>query len=87
MEDFHKTVDEAAEEDSAGKPSFTKKPSIKQDGDLLIMECEVTANPAAKIAWFKGSDQVNEGGRFHMTEKSAGEDTYLLSLVITVSLD
>lgn len=35
-------------------PRFPKKPEIRQEGDKLIMECLLEANPEPEVTWFKG---------------------------------
>ena len=41
-------------------PRFPKKPTIRQEGDNLIMECILEANPLPDITWFRG-DKVSVG--------------------------
>ena len=33
-------------------PRFPKKPNIKQEGDDLILECILEANPLPEITWY-----------------------------------
>ena len=40
-------------------PRFPKKPTIRQEGDNLVMECILEANPLPDITWFR-SDKVRE---------------------------
>ena len=35
-------------------PRFPKKPSIRQEGDNLVMECLLEAHPFPEITWYKG---------------------------------
>lgn len=35
-------------------PRFPKKPTIRQDGETLIMECALEANPVPDITWYQG---------------------------------
>lgn len=35
-------------------PRFPKKPSIRQEGDNLIMECLLEAHPFPEITWYRG---------------------------------
>ncbi|QQP41859.1 Uncharacterized protein FKW44_016350, partial [Caligus rogercresseyi] len=39
-------------------PRFPKKPTIRQEGDNLVMECFLEANPLPEIIWYRG-DKVN----------------------------
>ena len=34
-------------------PRFPKKPEIRQEGDRLVMECLLEANPEPEVTWFK----------------------------------
>lgn len=63
-------------------PRFPKKPTIRQSGDLLIMECILEANPCPDIAWFQGTRSIADSKRVKMLRKSTGKDTYLLTLEI-----
>ncbi len=42
-------------------PRFPRKPTIRQDGDNLVMECQLEASPLPDITWFKG-DKVSVSG-------------------------
>ncbi len=35
-------------------PRFPKKPTIRQEGDNLVMECLLEAHPLPEITWWKG---------------------------------
>uniref|UniRef100_T1IZ97 Ig-like domain-containing protein n=1 Tax=Strigamia maritima TaxID=126957 RepID=T1IZ97_STRMM len=43
-------------------PRFPKKPTIKQEGDILIMECILECNPSPEIQWYRGTTKINESG-------------------------
>jgi len=64
-------------------PRFPKKPTIKQEGDFLLMECVLEAQPLPEITWFQGSRALKAGDRLQMKQKETGKDTYLLTLVIS----
>lgn len=74
----------------AGKPPrFPKKPTIKQDEDviseemLLIMECILEANPGPDIRWYRGDTFIEEtSSRHKMARKKTGRDQYTLTLTI-----
>ncbi len=34
-------------------PRFPKKPTIKQDGNNLVLECILEANPLPEITWYR----------------------------------
>lgn len=63
-------------------PRFPRKPTIHQDGDTLVMECELEANPVPEIVWYQGTKVILDSGRIRMTKKAMGKDTYLLRLEI-----
>lgn len=63
-------------------PRFPKKPTIHQDGDLLVMECVLEASPMPEIIWYQGTKVIEDTGRIKMSKKSIGKDTYLLRLEI-----
>ena len=49
-------------------PRFPKKPSIRQEGESLIMECLLEANPFPEITWFRG-DKVRLSFEIHIFGK------------------
>jgi len=63
-------------------PRFPKKPEIRQEGDKLLMECVLEANPEPEVAWYKGSNFIHEHGRLSMYKKICGGDQYVVSVVI-----
>lgn len=63
-------------------PRFPKKPTIKQEGDKLIMECLLEANPNPEVTWFQGNKVIAEGSRIKMSRTLKAKDTYLLALEI-----
>lgn len=73
---FHRIPDGKA-------PRFPKKPTIRQDGDVLVMECLLEANPAPDITWYQGTKTVSDNNRIRMIRKAAGKDIYLLTLEIS----
>jgi hypothetical protein len=64
-------------------PRFPKKPTIKQDGDILVMECVLEANPVPDITWYQGTKVISDSNRVRMSRKATGKDTYLLTLEIS----
>jgi Immunoglobulin I-set domain len=66
-------------------PRFPKKPTIRQEGDILVMECVLEANPKPEITWFRGSTRLAEGQkRLKFVQKETAKDTYLIALEISV---
>lgn len=64
-------------------PRFPKKPTIKQKGELLVMECILEAQPLPEITWWQGTKQITQSDRIKMSRKETGKDTYMLSLEIS----
>lgn len=64
-------------------PRFPKKPTIRQEGDILIMECILEANPLPDIAWYQGEKSVTGSDRIKMSRKATSKDTYVLTLEIS----
>lgn len=65
------------------QPRFPKKPVIHQEGDVLVMECELEANPVPEINWFHTTKLISDSERIKMSKKSVGKDLFLLRLEIT----
>lgn len=63
-------------------PRFPKKPTIRQEGANLILECILEAKPFPEIRWFNGTNQVMEGVRFKTGKKEISKDTFQLWLEI-----
>lgn len=68
-------------------PRFPKKPTIRQEGDSLILECILEAHPFPEISWFLGNKKINDGLRHRTSKKETAKHTYLLSLEIRVSIN
>lgn len=67
-------------------PAFAKKPSIRQedDGELLLFECRVTADPAPEISWFHNGSPVHEKpGRFKIIVQPDGGHNYNCTLQVS----
>jgi hypothetical protein len=47
-------------------PKFITKPSIRQEGDKIIFDCKLTADPVPTITWSKGNEVLKDGGRYKM---------------------
>ncbi|XP_069190632.1 obscurin-like, partial [Procambarus clarkii] len=63
-------------------PRFPKKPEIRQEGDKLVMECILEANPEPEVTWFKGTEIIQEQGRISMYKKICGKDQFIVSVTI-----
>lgn len=85
------TINLTFEESSAGKPKipdgvaprFPSKPTIRQDGDNLVMECQLEAHPLPEITWYRGDKRVEETSRIKHEVKNVSKHKYLLMLTIT----
>lgn len=63
-------------------PKFPKKPTIKQVGGGLVLECVLEAKPFPEITWYHETKQIVDGIRHKSSRKDLGNDTYSLSLEI-----
>lgn len=63
-------------------PRFPKKPTIRQVGGDLILECIVESNPKPEITWYHGTKVIREGARHKANIKETDKHTYALSLII-----
>ena len=85
------TINLTFEESAAGKPKipdgvaprFPSKPTIRQDGDNLLMECQLEAHPLPEITWYRGDKRVEETTRIKHEIKTVSKHKYLLVLTIT----
>lgn len=64
-------------------PRFPKKPTIRQEGDILIMECVLEANPSPDITWYHDNKVLSDNSRVRMIRVVTGKDIYLLTLEIS----
>jgi len=65
-------------------PSFTQKPRLLQedDGNKLIFNCKLLANPKPEINWFRGDVHIKEDKRITIGVKPAANDLFDVQLVI-----
>lgn len=63
-------------------PRFPKKPTIRQEGEILIMECILEAYPVPDITWFHGDKEIRDGAKMKMSRKATGKDSFNLTLEI-----
>lgn len=63
-------------------PSFTQKPTLRQedDGNRLVFECKLVANPLPTISWFRGETQLAENDRTTMKTTELEPSKYLVVL-------
>ena len=67
-------------------PYFKQKPQLRQtdDGNKLIFECSLAANPIPSIEWWRGEEQLNEsdGRTFFKITPSNEDNSYNVSLTL-----
>ncbi|OTF81567.1 hypothetical protein BLA29_003527, partial [Euroglyphus maynei] len=63
-------------------PRFPKKPTIRQKGNVLILECVLEANPYPEITWYHGTKVISDDSRHKTTRTESGENMYALALEI-----
>lgn len=67
-------------------PYFKQKPQLKQadDGNKLIFECSLSANPQPTIEWWRGEEQLNEsdGRTFFKIAPNSDADAFNVSLTL-----
>ena len=63
-------------------PRFPKKPSIKQEGDDLILECILEANPLPEITWFRKDKVIKNDSRITSECKKGKKNRFMLTLRI-----
>ena len=63
-------------------PSFTQKPTLRQedDGNRLVFECQLVGSPKPELTWFRGETQLVENDRTTMTAKELAPSKYLVVL-------
>lgn len=66
----------------AQAPRFPKKPTIRQKGSILVLECILEANPFPDITWYHGTKKIVEDARHTTTKQETGPNMYLLGLEI-----
>lgn len=67
-------------------PYFKQKPQLQQadDGNKLIFECSLSANPQPSIEWWRGDVQLNEsdGRTFFKIAPNTEADSFHVSLTL-----
>ena len=56
-------------------PSFIQKPKLRQedDGNKLVFDCQLVADPKPDIEWFRGESPVVESRRIKITVLPSAE--------------
>lgn len=63
-------------------PRFPKKPTIRQKGNVLVLECILEANPYPEISWFHGTKLIGDTPRHKQIRQETGPNNYVLGLEI-----
>ena len=65
-------------------PSFTQKPKLRQedDGNKLIFECKLLANPKPDIEWFRGDEAVEVSKRVEVVIKPGAKNLFDVQLIV-----
>lgn len=68
--------------DAAKAPRFPRKPTIKQIGADLLLECILEGDPIDTIVWYHADKEVKEDSRHKITKKLITKGSYELGLLI-----
>ena len=68
--------------DAARAPRFPMKPTIKQIGPDLLLQCILEGDPIDSIIWYHGDNQVKEDARHKITKKQLSKTSYELGLLV-----
>merc|ERR1712088_1029791 len=63
-------------------PRFPMKPTIRQEGDNLVMECLLEASPMPEITWYRKDQKITENSRISYECLKAKKHRFLLTLTI-----
>lgn len=58
--------DENAPKTNGIEPSFFRKPTSRQEGKKLHLECEIEALPKPEIFWFLGEKQIENSEKYEL---------------------
>ncbi|KAK7500459.1 hypothetical protein BaRGS_00008366, partial [Batillaria attramentaria] len=65
------------------RPVFLQKPGIRQEGDKIILECKLTADPKPVVGWFLNNQPVSLGPGSRLTPKMRSDGaSHILTLEI-----
>ena len=69
------------------EPAFFRKPTSRQEGNLLHLECEIEALPKPEIAWYLGEQLITESDKytFYRTIQPSNPNIHYVRLTIKVS--
>ena len=80
--------DENAPKTDGIEPTFFRKPSSRQEGKKLHLECEIEALPRPDIFWYLGDQQLQEGDKytFYRAIQPSNPNIHFIRLTINVSI-
>ena len=70
------------------EPTFFRKPSSRQEGNKLHLECEIEALPKPDIKWYLNDREIvaNEKYSFYRAIQPSNPNIHFVRLTIVVSL-
>ena len=79
--------DENAPKTEGIEPSFFRKPSSRQEGRKLHLECEIEALPRPEVFWFLGEKQISDSDKYSLFRaiQPSNPNIHFVRLTINVS--
>ena len=70
------------------EPTFFRKPSSRQEGNKLHLECEIEALPKPEIKWYRDETEISESPKyqFYRAIQPSNPNIHFVRLTITVSI-
>ena len=70
-------------------PTFTQKPTLKQDGTKVVFTAEVEAKPKPTIVWYRNDVKLDPGPRIKalMTDVPKAMNKFKLTLTLQTTTD
>ena len=67
------------------EPAFFRKPSSRQEGNKLHLECEIEALPPPQITWLRNDQVITEGPRytFYRAVQPSNPNIHFVRLTLT----
>lgn len=68
------------------EPSFFRKPSSRQEGNKLHLECEIEALPRPEIKWYRNDEELTESPKykFYRAIQPSNPNIHFVRLTIMV---
>lgn len=64
------------------RPQFVQKPTIRQSGQAVIIECQLTADPSPSVSWFHNNLPIQQSSRL-LQDMRSEEYVHQISLQIS----